>query len=90
MKIGEDAMEERPPGIELDRSNRPLCQPAEIAGEVEEQIDAGGQQQQAARDSLQGDQPKDTSAARAVCRSGHGAHHYHQRVHVTVKSTTTP
>jgi hypothetical protein len=73
MKIGDDAVEEGAPGIELDRAHHPLSEAAEVAVQVKEQIYAGGEQQQATPSALEGDQAENTSAAARVCGSGHRA-----------------
>ena len=43
MKIGDDAVEEGPPGIDLDRAHHSLSEAAKVAVQMKEQIHAGGE-----------------------------------------------
>src|SRR3954470_24081775 len=72
MEVRDEAMQERPPRIELDRPDRMVCQPAEIAAQVEQQIHPGREQQRAAHHTLERDQPEEAPAARRIgCRVHH-------------------
>jgi hypothetical protein len=66
MQARDDAVEEALPRVEVDAADDPLGQMAEIGREMEEQIDAGGEQQQAAQRALDRDQANDEPCARRV------------------------
>src|SRR5690348_2972814 len=80
MKIGDDAVEKGPPRIELDRAHHALSEAAEVGVQVEEQVDAGAEEQQATCSALDGDQAENASAAGRVCGSGHRATNYRRYV----------
>jgi hypothetical protein len=73
MKIGDDAVEEGPPGIELDRAHHPLSESAKVAVQVKEQIHAGGEQEETTCSALEGDQAENAPASGRVRGFGHRA-----------------
>jgi hypothetical protein len=63
-------MEKALPRIDVDRADDAFCDVAEVGREVEEQIDARGDEQHAAKGALDRDQAKDETCPRRVA----GAH----------------
>ena len=73
VQIPHDSVEEVAPRIKLDRTHDPFSDPSEVAAEVEEEVDACTDQEEAANDPLGRDQAQDETTARWVA-SIHGAH----------------
>jgi hypothetical protein len=71
MEIDDDAVEERSPRIELDRAQDSFAQPAEVTRQMKEQVDPGGEQQQASHPALERNEPEDAPASRRIDGDGH-------------------
>src|SRR5213083_1517298 len=59
-------MEEVLARVDVDAADDPLGQVAEVGGEMEEQVGAGGKQEQPAQGAFDRDQAKDDACARRV------------------------
>src|SRR6059058_52666 len=70
MQAGDESMEEVLARVDIDAADDPLGELAEVGGEMEEQVGAGGEQEHAAQGAFDRDQAKDESCARRVA----GAH----------------
>ena len=66
MQAGDDSMEEVLARVDIDPADDPLSEMAEVGGEMEEQVSAGGEQEHAAQRAFDRDQAKDESCARRV------------------------
>src|SRR5262249_62360985 len=71
VQVRNDAVQERPPWIELDRSDGAVSQPPEVAVEMEQQVHPGHDQQHPACDALERDQPQKAPAAWRIGCPGH-------------------
>jgi hypothetical protein len=56
VEIRDDPMKVWPPRVEIDSAKHALCKPSEIAIDMKEEVNAGGEQQDAPNDPLGGDQ----------------------------------
>jgi len=66
VKTRHDPMEEVLTRVDVDAAHDSLCDLAEVGGEVEEQIDAGRQEQYPAEGALDRDEAQDEAGARRV------------------------
>jgi hypothetical protein len=66
VEVDDDPVQERASGIKLDRSHHPLAEAAEVAVQMEQEVDTRPKQEQPANDALERDQPQDAPAAGAV------------------------
>src|SRR6266496_5299719 len=69
MQARDESMEEVLARIDIDAANDSLGHPAEVGGEMEQQIGAGGEQKHAAQRALDRDQAKDEAGARRIAGS---------------------
>ena len=58
----DDPVQERPAWVELESPSQVIGDPPEVASEMADQVRARREQEQGARDSLEGDQPEDAAA----------------------------
>ena len=63
VKVGDGPVEQRPPRIEVDRTEHAFGHATEIVVHVEEEVDTGREQQNATNDPFGGDQAKDAAAS---------------------------
>src|SRR6266536_6618449 len=66
MQARDESMEEVLTRIDIDAANDSLGDPAEVGGEMEQQIGAGGEQKHAAQRARDRDQAKDEAGARRI------------------------
>lgn len=71
VQIADDPVEQRPPRIEVDGAEYVLGYSSEIPVHVEEEVNAGREQQHATNDPFRGDQAKDAAAAGSIVSFRH-------------------
>ena len=71
VEIRDDPMKVWPPRVEIDSAKHALCKPSEIAIDMKEEVNAGGEQQDAPNDPLGGDQAEDAAETTLVASSSH-------------------